>query len=226
MRPGQFPAVIANGGRPAVAEVIVAHPVAGIDLSHRVLEVGPVSGHDVEEAIGGILGIPRATPFSHRLFDELAVRYVGHRARPAHGLSGVVAAADAANDVYVGGQFERQRRAVCAEIFRRTMVGALATRVDWWRRARAGELARLAGPVSVWIFPLCALLVAPIILCFAQLSSCFRGTGGPILYAASAFGPMAGFQVGCRGCGSAFGGGSGFVGNVLIFQRILFVLHG
>ena len=59
-----------------------------------------------------------------------------------------------------------------------------------------GELARLAGPASVWIFPLCALLVAPIILCFAQLSSCFRGTGGPILYAASAFGPMAGFQVG------------------------------
>ena len=58
------------------------------------------------------------------------------------------------------------------------------------------ELARLAGHGSVWIFLLCALLIAPIMLCFAQLSSYFRGTGGPMLYAAEAFGPMAGFQVG------------------------------
>ena len=59
-----------------------------------------------------------------------------------------------------------------------------------------GELARLAGPGSVWIFLLCALMIAPIMLCFMQLASYFRGTGGPILYASSAFGPMAGFQVG------------------------------
>jgi amino acid transporter len=59
-----------------------------------------------------------------------------------------------------------------------------------------GELARLAGEGSVWIFLLCALLIAPIMLCFAQLSSYFQGTGGPILYASRAFGPMAGFQVG------------------------------
>ncbi len=58
------------------------------------------------------------------------------------------------------------------------------------------ELARLAGAGSVWIFILCALMIAPIMLCFAQMSSYFRGTGGPILYAASAFGPLAGFQVG------------------------------
>jgi amino acid transporter len=58
------------------------------------------------------------------------------------------------------------------------------------------ELARLAGAGSVWVFILCALMIAPIMLCFAQMSSYFRGTGGPILYAASAFGPLAGFQVG------------------------------
>ncbi|MGB0132372.1 APC family permease [Dokdonella sp.] len=59
-----------------------------------------------------------------------------------------------------------------------------------------GELAKLAGEGSVWVFILCALMIAPIMLCFAQLSSYFHGTGGPILYASSAFGPMAGFQVG------------------------------
>ncbi|MCB1573908.1 MAG: hypothetical protein KDI80_08015, partial [Xanthomonadales bacterium] len=42
-----------------------------------------------------------------------------------------------------------------------------------------GELARLAGPGSVWIFLLCALMIAPIMLCFMQLASYFRGTGGP-----------------------------------------------
>jgi amino acid transporter len=46
------------------------------------------------------------------------------------------------------------------------------------------------------VFILCALMIAPVMLCFAQMASYFRGTGGPILYAARAFGPMAGFQVG------------------------------
>lgn len=59
-----------------------------------------------------------------------------------------------------------------------------------------GELARMTGADSVWIFVLCALMIAPIMLCFMQMASYFRGTGGPILYASSAFGPMAGFQVG------------------------------
>ena len=59
-----------------------------------------------------------------------------------------------------------------------------------------GELAKLAGEGSVWVFILCALMIAPIMLCFAQMSSYFRGTGGPIVYASRAFGPMAGFQVG------------------------------
>jgi amino acid transporter len=58
------------------------------------------------------------------------------------------------------------------------------------------EAQRLAGAFSPWLFVTCALLIAPVILCFAQLASAFRGTGGPILYVGSAFGPFAGFQAG------------------------------
>ncbi|MBX3352762.1 MAG: APC family permease [Phycisphaeraceae bacterium] len=58
------------------------------------------------------------------------------------------------------------------------------------------EAERLAGAFSPWIFALCALLIAPIMLCFAQLSSRFSGTGGPVLYVSTAFGPFAGFQIG------------------------------
>ncbi|MFU8815285.1 MAG: APC family permease [Pseudomonadales bacterium] len=58
------------------------------------------------------------------------------------------------------------------------------------------EAARIAGAFSPWVFVICAALMLPIILCFAQLASHFRGTGGPMLYAATAFGPMVGFQAG------------------------------
>lgn len=58
------------------------------------------------------------------------------------------------------------------------------------------EAERLAGPFSPWVFVLCGLGIAPVLLCFAELSSAFRGTGGPMLYARTAFGPFAGFQVG------------------------------
>jgi amino acid transporter len=54
----------------------------------------------------------------------------------------------------------------------------------------------LAGDFSPWLFMLCALLIAPILLCFAELASAFRGTGGPVLYAQTAFGPFVGFQAG------------------------------
>lgn len=60
----------------------------------------------------------------------------------------------------------------------------------------AGGAAKLAGEHSLWIFLLCALLVLPILLCFAELASYFRGTGGPVRYVGSAFGPIAGFQAG------------------------------
>jgi amino acid transporter len=54
----------------------------------------------------------------------------------------------------------------------------------------------LAGDFSPWLFVLCALLIAPIMLCFAELASAFADTGGPVLYARTAFGPFAGFQAG------------------------------
>lgn len=54
----------------------------------------------------------------------------------------------------------------------------------------------LAGDFSPWLFVLCALLIAPILLCFAELSSSFMQTGGPVLYAGTAFGPFVAFQAG------------------------------
>lgn len=55
---------------------------------------------------------------------------------------------------------------------------------------------QLAGAFSPWIFALCALLIAPVMLCFAQLSSALGATGGPLLFARTAFGPFVGFQIG------------------------------
>ena len=56
--------------------------------------------------------------------------------------------------------------------------------------------ARLTGEYSPLIYVLCALLVLPIVLCFAELASYFRGTGGPIRYSTEAFGFFVGFQTG------------------------------
>jgi len=56
--------------------------------------------------------------------------------------------------------------------------------------------AALAGQYSVLVYAFCALLILPIILCFAELGSYFRGTGGPIRYGTLAFGPFVGFQGG------------------------------
>lgn len=56
--------------------------------------------------------------------------------------------------------------------------------------------AALAGEFSVLIYAFCALLMLPVILCFAELGSYFRGTGGPIKYGTLAFGPFIGFQGG------------------------------
>ena len=59
-----------------------------------------------------------------------------------------------------------------------------------------GGAARLAGEYSIFVYLLCALLILPIVLCFSELSSNFRGTGGPIRYATAAFNPFIGFQAG------------------------------
>lgn len=58
------------------------------------------------------------------------------------------------------------------------------------------EAARLAGDFSPWIFAICAALMLPVMLCFAELASRVDGTGGPVRYAGIAFGPFAGFQAG------------------------------
>lgn len=56
--------------------------------------------------------------------------------------------------------------------------------------------ALLAGIYSPWVYLICALLILPILLCFAELASYFKGTGGPIRYVTEAFGPFLGFQSG------------------------------
>ena len=58
------------------------------------------------------------------------------------------------------------------------------------------EAARLTGIYSPLIFLLCGLLLAPVMLVVGEVSSYFRHTGGPILYAHEAFGPLVGFQTG------------------------------
>ncbi|HJU91899.1 MAG TPA: amino acid permease [Pyrinomonadaceae bacterium] len=54
----------------------------------------------------------------------------------------------------------------------------------------------LIGTYSIIAFIACALVVALIILCFAEVSSRFEETGGPYLYAREAFPPAVAFEVG------------------------------
>jgi amino acid transporter len=58
------------------------------------------------------------------------------------------------------------------------------------------DAARLAGSFSPWVFVICAALMLPVMLSFAELASHFDGTGGPVRYAGSVFGRYAGFQAG------------------------------
>jgi amino acid transporter len=58
------------------------------------------------------------------------------------------------------------------------------------------DAARLTGLFSPVLFLLCGALMATLMLSFAQAASYFQGTGGPILYAGTAFGPFVGFQTG------------------------------
>lgn len=54
----------------------------------------------------------------------------------------------------------------------------------------------LIGPYSIIAFIACALVVALIILCFAEVGSRFDETGGPYLYAREAFNPAVAFEIG------------------------------
>lgn len=54
----------------------------------------------------------------------------------------------------------------------------------------------LVGTYSLIAFVACALVVALIVLCFAEVSSRFDETGGPYLYAREAFQPAVAFEIG------------------------------
>ena len=54
----------------------------------------------------------------------------------------------------------------------------------------------LIGTYSLIAFVACALVVALIVLCFAEVSSRFDETGGPYLYAREAFQPAVAFEIG------------------------------
>ena len=55
---------------------------------------------------------------------------------------------------------------------------------------------KLIGTYSLIAFVACAIVVALIILCFAEVSSRFDDTGGPYLYAREAFQPAVAFEIG------------------------------
>lgn len=54
----------------------------------------------------------------------------------------------------------------------------------------------LIGTYSIIAFIVCALVVALIIVCFAEVGSRFDETGGPYLYAREAFNPAVAFEIG------------------------------
>jgi amino acid transporter len=54
----------------------------------------------------------------------------------------------------------------------------------------------LIGAYSIIAFVACALIVALLILCFAEVGSRFDETGGPYLYAREAFQPAVAFEIG------------------------------
>ena len=54
----------------------------------------------------------------------------------------------------------------------------------------------LAGTYSLLAYVVSAAAIALVIMCFAEVGSRFKATGGPYLYARSTFGPLIGFQVG------------------------------
>lgn len=58
------------------------------------------------------------------------------------------------------------------------------------------EAARLVGSFSPWLFVICGIVMATVMVSFAQAASYFDATGGPILYTWTAFGPFVGFQTG------------------------------
>jgi APA family basic amino acid/polyamine antiporter len=59
-----------------------------------------------------------------------------------------------------------------------------------------GIIGKLLGAASPWAYVIAAAGMGAIVACFAEISSQFRETGGPYLYARAAFGRFAGIQMG------------------------------
>lgn len=62
--------------------------------------------------------------------------------------------------------------------------------------ALPGKVAVSAGLVSPWLFLVVGLLFLSVVLTFAELATYYDQTGGPVLYATDAFGPLVGFGTG------------------------------
>lgn len=62
--------------------------------------------------------------------------------------------------------------------------------------ALPGVIAARAGILSPWLFLVIGVLIITVVLTFAELSSYFRNSGGPVLFTTSAFGPLVGFSTG------------------------------
>jgi amino acid transporter len=62
--------------------------------------------------------------------------------------------------------------------------------------ALPGKVAANAGLLSPWLFLVVGLLFLAVVLTFAELASYYDKTGGPVIYATEAFGPLAGFSTG------------------------------
>lgn len=62
--------------------------------------------------------------------------------------------------------------------------------------ALPGTVAANAGLLSPWLFLVVGVAFLAVVLTFAELASYFDRSGGPVLYATEAFGPLAGFSTG------------------------------
>lgn len=62
--------------------------------------------------------------------------------------------------------------------------------------ALPGKVAVNAGLMSPWLFLVVGFLFLAVVLTFAELASYFDHSGGPVIYATQAFGPLAGFSTG------------------------------
>jgi len=62
--------------------------------------------------------------------------------------------------------------------------------------ALPGKVAVAAGLLSPWLFLVVGIFFLAVVLSFAELASYYKTTGGPVLYATDAFGPIVGFSTG------------------------------